>query len=190
MTTTDKNAFQIHDKQSAPAASQDTLGQVEQGFGFIPNILGVLAESPAALQGYASLNGLLEQQSAFSAEELQVLLLAISAHNGCGYCVAAHTGNAERAGASTAAIEALRAGSTPQDARLAALVTFARTLIDKQGWASESDVQAFLDAGFTRQHVLDTVTALAMKTLSNFTNHLADTPLDGPLQGKAWERAA
>jgi uncharacterized peroxidase-related enzyme len=190
MTTTPKNDFKVHDKQTAPAASRETLGQVEQGFGFVPNILGVMAESPAALQGYTSLNGLLERQSAFTAEELQVLLLAISAHNACGYCVAAHTGNAERAGASAEAIDALRQGRAPQDARLAALVTFARTLIDKQGWASESDVQAFLHAGFTRQHVLDTVTALAMKTLSNFTNHLADTPLDGPLQGKAWDRAA
>jgi uncharacterized peroxidase-related enzyme len=190
MTMTNKNGFQVRDKQSAPAGSQETLGQVEQGFGFIPNVLGVMAESPAALQGYTTLNGLLEQQSGFTAEELQVLLLAISTHNGCGYCVAAHTGNAERAGARSEAIQALRDGGTPQDPKLAALVQFARTLIDKQGWASEADVQAFLDAGFTRQHVLDTVTALAMKTLSNFTNHLADTPLDGPLQAKAWERAA
>ena len=190
MTATNKNGFQVHDKQSAPAGSQQTLGQVEQGFGFIPNILGVLSQSPAALQGYATLNGLLEQQSAFTSEELQVLLLAISAHNGCGYCVAAHTGNAERAGARDEAIQALRDGSTPQDPKLAALVTFARTLIDKRGWVDEADVQAFLDVGFTRQHVLDTVTALAMKTLSNFTNHLADTPLDGPLQAKAWDKAA
>jgi uncharacterized peroxidase-related enzyme len=190
MTSTTKNGFPIHDKQSAPEASQDTLGQIEQGFGFIPNVLGVMAESPAALQGYATLNGLLEQQSAFTAEEVQVLLLAISAHNRCGYCVAAHTGNAERAGAREEVVQALRAGDTPKDERLAALVTFARTLIDKQGWASEQDVQAFLDAGFTRQHLLDTVTAVAMKTLSNFTNHIADTPLDEPLQNKAWGEAA
>jgi len=190
MTTTHRNGFQIHDKASAPAGSQETLGQVEQGFGFVPNVLGVMAESPAALQGYATLNGLLDQRSAFTGEELQVLLLAISAHNKCGYCVAAHTGNAERAQASQEAIDALRAGRTPQDPRLAALVIFARTLIDKQGWASDADVQTFLDAGFTRQHLLDTVTALAMKTLSNFTNHLADTPLDGALQGKAWDKQA
>ncbi|MBK1667076.1 hypothetical protein CKO28_03325 [Rhodovibrio sodomensis] len=190
MTTTNRNGFPIHDKQSAPAGSQETLDKIAQGFGFVPNVLGVMAESPAALQGYATLNGLLEQQSAFTSEELQVLLLAISAYNKCGYCVAAHTGNAERAGARSEAVQALRDGGTPRDPKLAALVTFSRTLIEKQGWASESDVQAFLDAGFTRQHVLDTVTALAMKTLSNFTNHLADTPLDGPLQAKAWEKAA
>ena len=190
LTTTHKNGFQIHDQQSAPAGSQDTLGQVEQGFGFVPNVLGVMAESPAALRGYATLNGLLEQQSAFTGEELQVLLLTISVHNACGYCVAAHTGNAERAGVRSEVIEAVRAQTSLPDAKLEALASFARTLIDQRGWASEADVQAFLDAGYTRQHLLDTVTALAMKTLSNFTNHLADTPLDGPLQGKAWERAA
>ena len=190
MTTTPKNGFTIHDKHSAPEASKPTLEKVEQGFGFIPNILGVAAESPAALESYATLNGLLKEKSAFSADEAEVLLLAISAHNNCGYCVAAHSGNAERAGADAGVIQAIRDGKDLPDAKLNALATFARTLIDKKGFAEESDVQAFLDAGYTRRHVLDVITALAMKTISNYTNHLAETPLDKPLQAKAWDKAA
>jgi uncharacterized peroxidase-related enzyme len=190
MATTRKNAFPIHDKASAPAAAQGALDQVEQGFGFVPNVLGVLAESPAAVEGYVTLNGLLAEKSAFTAVEREVLLLAISVHNACGYCVAAHTGNAERAGARAEAVQALRDGRELPDPKLDALATFARTLIDKKGWAEEQDVQTFLAAGYSRRHVLDVVAALAMKTLSNYANHLADTPLDKPLQAKAWEQAA
>lgn len=188
--TTAKNGFTIHDKQSAPEASKPTLDKVEQGFGFVPNVLGVIAESPAALDAYATLNGLLKEKSAFSAAEVEVLLLTISVHNNCGYCVAAHSGNAERSGADADVIEAIRNGSEVPDAKLNALATFARTLIDKKGFAEESDIKAFLDAGYTRQHLLDTIAALAMKTISNYTNHIAETPLDKPLQAKAWDKAA
>jgi len=188
--TAPKNGFTIHDKQSAPDAAKPVLDQVEQGFGFVPNLLGIAAESPAALEAYVTLNGLLKQKTAFTAAELEVLLLAISAHNSCGYCVAAHTGNAERAGADAATIEAIRTGAEIPDPKLHALATFASTLIDKRGFAGEADIQAFLNAGYTRQHMLDVIAALAMKTISNYTNHIADTPLDTPLQAKAWEQAA
>lgn len=188
--TTPKNGFTIHDKESAPEASKPVLDKVAQGFGFIPNLLGIAAESPATAEAYVTLNGLLREKSAFTPVEVETLLLTISVHNSCGYCVAAHSGGAERAQVDPQVIEAIRAGREIPDAKLEALATFARTLIDKQGFAAEADIQAFLDAGYTRQHVLDVITALAMKTISNFTNHIADTPLDQPLQGKAWDKAA
>jgi uncharacterized peroxidase-related enzyme len=191
MSTAPKNGYQIHDKSTAKPEAQPLLEQVEQGFGFVPNVLGVMAESPAALESYLTLNKILQEKSGFSGAELQVIQLVVSAENGCGYCVAAHTGNAERQGVDAGTIAAIRERRALPDARLDALATFTRTLLAKRGWAEEADVQALLEAGFDRQQVLDLVTVLAMKTISNWTNHLVDTPLDQPLQAKAWtEKAA
>ena len=187
--TQPKNGFQLVEKQDAPEASKPLLDQVEQGFGFLPNIFKVFAPSPAATQAYLSLNDAVRNKSALSAVEQEVAMLAISAKNGCGYCVAAHTGGAERSNVDPAVVEALRANRPLPDAKLNALATFAQTMIEKKGWADEADVKAFLDAGYTHQHVLDIVTALAMKTISNYANHLADTPLDEPLKAKALQAA-
>ena len=60
-------------------------------------------------------------------------------------------------------------------------------IIDKRGWVDDADVQAFLDAGYEISHALDILVGVAQKTLSNFTNHLAKTPLDDAFAEVAWE---
>jgi uncharacterized peroxidase-related enzyme len=187
--STPKHGFPMHQISDAPEASKPLLQQVESGFGFVPNIFKVFAESPAATEAYLSLNNLLRNKTAFTAQEQEVILLAISAYNGCGYCVAAHTGSAEASKLDPAVIEALRHRKPVPDAKLAALATFAATMVEKRGWLDDADIQAFLNAGYTHQHVLDTIVALSMKTLSNYVNHIAGTPLDDALRPKALDAA-
>ena len=187
--TTAKHGFPLHEKADAPDASKPLLDKVEQGFGFVPNIFKVFAESPAATEAYMTLNDILRNKTAFSAQEQEVLLLEISAYNGCGYCVAAHTGSAERSKLDPGVIEALRSRKPLPDAKLNALATFASTLLEKRGWVDDEDVQAFLSAGYSQRHVLDTIVAMSMKTLSNYANHIADTPLDDALKPKALDAA-
>jgi len=67
--TQPKNGFRIHDKASAPEAAKPILEKVEKGFGFVPNVLGVTAESPAALEAYVTLNQILQDKTALSTEE-------------------------------------------------------------------------------------------------------------------------
>ncbi len=189
MTKTERG-FPMHEKSEAPEQSQPLLAQVEKGFGFVPNIFKVFADSPAATQAYLSLNDVVRNKTSFSAQEQETLLLAISAHNGCGYCVAAHTGGAEGANIDPQVLEALRHNKPVPDPKLNALATFAQTVVKKQGWVDDGDIQAFLDAGYTHQHVLETVVAISMKTLSNFVNHMAETPLDDALKPKALDNAA
>ncbi len=74
--------------------------------------------------------------------------------------------------------------------RLAALSGFAAAMVEKRGWVSDAQIAAFLDAGFTKGHVLDVVLAVSMKTLSNYVNHIADTPLDAALEAHRWAKAA
>jgi len=87
--STPKNGFPLHTKESAPEASKPLLEQVEKGFGFVPNIFGVMSESPAATEAYLTLNKMVQEKTSLSPVEQQVALLAISERNGCDYCVAA-----------------------------------------------------------------------------------------------------
>jgi len=179
--------FDTHTIETAPEASRGTMEVAKNKYGFLPNLIAVLAESPAAVEGYVTLSGILDKSS-LGAAERQLLLLTISAANGCEYCVAAHTLGGRGAGLDEAMIEAIRNGNPIQDNRLAALNAFALVLYEKRGWASDEDVAAFLGAGYTKANVLDVVLATALKTLSNYANHIADTPLDAAFESARWSK--
>lgn len=55
-----------------------------------------------------------------------------------------------------------------------------------RGWPASDDVDQFLAAGYTRENILEVVLVVALKTLSNYINHLADTPLDQQFEAFAW----
>lgn len=179
--------FTFHDEQSAPQAAQPALDQAKQAFGFVPNLIAGMANSPALANGYLSLSGLFAN-SQLTPQEQQVALLTVSRYNGCDYCVAAHSMVAEMAEVPSDAIEALRKDQPLADPKLEALRVFTARLVDKRGWLDESEVQAFLDAGFNLSHVGDVILAVGMKTLSNYFNHIAGTPLDAAMANYAWTR--
>ncbi|MBL6958193.1 MAG: carboxymuconolactone decarboxylase family protein [Rhodospirillales bacterium] len=176
--------FDVHTTGTAPAESVETLEKIIEKFGFLPNLLGVMAESPAALKGYASLSGLVEQSS-FAPDEQQMMLLTVSRINGCHYCVAAHTLGGKRAGLDEAVIDAIRNDQAIADPRKAALYAFTKAMVEKRGWVND-DLGAFLGAGFSKAQALEVVLATAMKTLSNYINHIAETPLNEPMKTAAW----
>ncbi len=178
MSTGTANTFAVHTRESAPDASKPVLEQVEQAFGFIPNMIGVLAESPLAVAAYATVNGLLEEKSALSPQEQQVAILAISRENGCNYCVSAHAKVAGMKNVPADVVQALQEGRDPEDAKLAALSRTARLLVEKRGWIEENAQNAFFDAGYEKAHLLDLIVLAALKTISNYSNHIAQTELD------------
>ena len=176
----------IHTVESAPEASKETLADVQKKYGFIPNLLGELAEAPVALQAYITLGELLARTS-FTSLEQQVILIAASAANACDYCVAAHTPGLRMAGLPDDQIDAVRHRRALSDSRLEALRTFASAVVEQRGWVTGAQVRKFLATGYTRAHLLELYVGVAMKTLSNYVNHLAATPLDEQLQPFAVE---
>ncbi|MGV3756048.1 MAG: carboxymuconolactone decarboxylase family protein [Verrucomicrobiota bacterium] len=178
--------FTIHNQQTAPAAAQPVLAEVEKSYQFIPNLLGVLAESPLALSAYTQLNGLIQGSSTLTPQEQQAAMLAVSGENNCGYCMGAHCTIASMVGTAAGTIQALRKGATPEDARTAALVKFTRAVVKQRGWLDDAAVQEFLSAGFNRSQLLDVLVIVGLKTISNYTNHLAETPLDEAFSQQAW----
>lgn len=180
--------FQIHTPDTAPEGSRQLLDQVQQGYGFIPSVYGIFAESPVATSTYIHITEQLKKNGALTPQEQQIVMIAVSEQNGCEYCVAAHSTVAGMAQVPQETIASLRDGSLPGDPKQAALVRFAKSAVENRGWIPEADQQAFLNAGYTTRHVLDVLSIIALKTLSNYANHLAHPPLDPQFEGQRWRR--
>lgn len=181
--------FPLHDLESAPAEARERLEGAQKMMGFIPHIFAKMAEAPTTLEAYQTLDGIFGKTS-LSPVEREVVLLSVSVENRCHFCVAAHSGRAQQAGMDNEVLTALRSAGDLPDARLHALAEFTRKVVRERGWVGDADLQAFLDAGFERQQALEVVLGVSLKTLSNYINHIAGTPLNPELEGLAWEDAA
>ena len=177
--------FVVHTAETAPVQAREDLRAAERIFGFIPNLLAVLAEAPIALKAYMNLTELLGNAS-LSPVEQQAMMLAASYENSCGYCMAAHSTAASMAGIPKPVLTALRSGSALADSKLEALRSFVVEVVRSRGRVSDRRIEEFLAAGYTRQNVLEVVFAVAMKTLSNYANHMAETPMDTQFLRQAW----
>ncbi len=178
--------FIVHTKTTAPEQAVPVLEAAEQAYGFIPNLLGVMANSPATVDGYRTLMGIFEKSS-FTPTEQQIVLLAVSRYNECVYCVAAHTVIADMQKVPQDVTDAIRNDRPIADKRLEALRHFTTKVVDQRGWISQEDQQAFIDAGFTRQQVLEVILGVSIKTLSNYVNHAVEIPLDDAFSARAWK---
>ncbi len=181
--------FKIHTLETAPEASKEALIQAKQTFGLIPNLEGILAEAPAALKGGMALWDLFESTS-FTPIEQQVIYLTANYEHDCCYCMAAHSGLAKMIGMTNQDIEALRRGQPLVDPKLQALRLFTQRMIEARGWLSDRAIEEFLAAGYTKQHVLEVILGIAVKIIHNYTNHIAQTPLDKPFQPYVWSKPA
>lgn len=180
--------FKIYTKENAPQASKPLLEDREKKYGFLPNLFGAFAGSPSVLEAYISLSNLLEKTS-LTPQEQQIVLLAVSFENGCEYCVAAHSMVARMmVKVPDETVEALRHGSSVADKRINALINFTRTMVQKRGCATEDDLQRFFDGGYTQNQVLEVILGITMKTLSNYTNHVFNTPLDKAFESQQWKK--
>lgn len=179
------STLRVHTIESAPEGSRETLAQTEKALGFVPNLFGVFAESPALLKAYASVGALFDSTS-FTPTERQVVLLSVSLENECDYCMAAHSTIAQMQKLPEEVVAALRNDEPIADPKLQALSVFTRRVVRRNGWVSSDDVQEFLGAGFGQAQILDVILGVGMKILSNYTNHIGETPLDSAFQPQVW----
>jgi uncharacterized peroxidase-related enzyme len=182
MTT---NGFTLHDSATAAPESAAILDVIQKGWGFVPNLHRVLAESPAALEAYGALWGIAEK-TGFSVIERNVAYLAIIYENECTYCMAGHTNLSKMAKVDDATITAIREGRPVADPKLEALRAFAATVTRNRGMVTPAEVEAFKAAGYDNRAILDVLVLAATKLISNYTNHLADTPHDAFMKGAEW----
>jgi AhpD family alkylhydroperoxidase len=146
-----------------------------------------MANSPQVIRAYSEM-GKLFGQTSFNQVEKNIIWLVISRTNGCHYCTAIHSMVAKMSHVPEDIIEAVRSYKPIHDRKLQALRLFTVIMVEKRGWASEQEVQDFLSAGYTQAQILELIVGIAQKTISNYVNHIAGTPLDEPVKPFAWQK--
>lgn len=177
--------FPLHTRATAPFASKPIMEEANRTLGYVPNLVAQMAEAPALLEGYATLSAIFRKAD-FTPTERALILLAVSVEHDSHYCTPAHTVRARDTELDEASIAAVRARRPLADARLEALRTFTVKMIRERGFVADADLEAFMAAGFTRANAMEIILAVGLKTLSNYVNHIAETPLDPPLVADAF----
>jgi uncharacterized peroxidase-related enzyme len=179
------NHFELHTIDNAPHDAKPLLEQATKEYGMLPGLYQVMASSPELLKSYFVLHEQFEKTD-LSIAERNTIWLAISVENECHYCVPAHTAIAKQQKVSDETITALRESKPLVDAKLEALRKLTLILVRNHGKATTEELNAFFSVGFKPRNVLDILVGIAQKTLSNYTNHLADTEIDAPFKAFSW----
>jgi alkylhydroperoxidase family enzyme len=177
--------YPIQTIASAPEKSKPVLEQLQQSFGFIPNLAAVIANSPKLVTAFAAVFQQVHSSS-LTEQEIQIVLLTDAVANSSAYAVAFHTALALKQGVSSEETDAIRARLLPKDPRFGALSTLAKTLIEKRGHLSQQELDAFLTAGFTKEQILEVINVVAASTITNYAGTIANPPLEDQFQQFAW----
>ncbi len=174
-----ERGFAIHTRASADAKTDASFQFYEDTIKFVPNLGGVMAESPVLMNSYLALQQNLQDYGALTPPENNIVQMSIAMENECQYCVAGHT----LAGkiffkSPDEQLEALRKKAALSEPKLNALRDFGLQVYASKGRIRDKELKNFLDAGYSREQALDVVANIAAKVMSNYTNQLARTPLD------------
>ena len=175
------NNLDVLSATDAPEASQPLLAKSLKAFGVIPNLHAVMAVSPSVLDAYQQLHHLF-QNSSFNNEELTVIWQTINVESECHYCIPAHTFIAHNMKVAPSLNDALRNRTAMPTEKLQALHETTLKVIRQRGKVSNSDVDTFYKAGYGPQQLAEIVLGIAQKVLSNYINHLANTPIDNMMK--------
>jgi AhpD family alkylhydroperoxidase len=177
--------FEVQTIDRAPQGSRAPLEKLQQTFGMVPNVAGVIANSPVLANIFVPLfQGV--HSGTFTEPEVQTLLLTNAVTNSCAWAVAFHSYLALKAGLAPADVQAIRERRAPRESRYAALSAYARGLIEKRGHVGEAAVTALLSAGFRPDQALEVLAVSAASTITNYTLNIAEPPLEPMFQEHAW----
>ena len=158
------------------------IEELLQRFGFVPNLLAAMSESPEVLRFYLAGQEIMAKSS-LSPKELEAVQITISQYNGCGYCVAEHGDAARAIGISKEDVAALQAGEIPSDYGLATVVQAARLILEKRGQLSTGDLDLLGALGIGKRRLYDLIGVIALSTVTNYIDHIAQSDVDPQYMG-------
>lgn len=169
--------FKLHTIETSPEKSKKTLEQVKNKYGMIPNLLAVLSESPETLKAYLELSDLFGKTS-LDKDELTIVWQTLNVENQCHYCVPAHTAIAHAMGVDPELNNLLRNKEPMPNEKYQILQDTVLLLSRNRGYISEEEKQKFFSVGYKEQQLLEIILGMSQKLISNYVNHVAETPLD------------
>jgi len=173
---------------NADEVTKPILKGTKEKMGMIPNMFALMANNPALLDAYIKTDATFRQNSGLTAKEQEVVLLSVAVENECTYCVAAHSFiGKNQSGLSDDELKALRNKGKLADPKLEALHDFTQKMVQKRGFGDEADREALFKAGYNEKTIVAVVTGIGLKTLSNYFNHQAETPVDEAFASFKWK---
>jgi len=169
--------------------SQEILEKTKKSLGFVPNMYAKMSNNTSLLDAYTYSYNSFRANSGFTPVEQEVIFLSVAYENNCEYCMAAHSFVGDMMSkVSTEVTDAIRLGKQIPDVKLAALSRLSRSLTVNRGIVSQDEIDAFLTVGYTEIHVLGIITGIAVKTLSNYSNHITNPDVDAAFAGRVWKK--
>lgn len=171
------SAFNVPTREEVSANNQAIFDHLEKAVGFVPNLFATYAHSENALKNYLDFAN---AKTSLKAKEKEVVNLAVSQVNNCDYCLAAHTAIGKMNGFTEPQILELRAGKASFDAKLNALAKLAKNITENRGNTDAEVLADFFSAGWTKENLIDVISLVGDKTISNYINNTTRIPVDFP----------
>ena len=166
--------------EAAPSASRLVLEEIEKRRGSLSNLTRLMANSPAALEGYLDMSDALGKGD-LPAATRERIALALSEFHNCNYCLSAHVFHARKqVRLDDAEITANRSGAS-NDIQAEAAVCFALALARTRGQVSTQQIDAIKAAGYDDAQIVEIVQQVALTTFTNYLSGVAAAEIDFPL---------
>ena len=167
----------VIDPATATGEAKPLLDAVQAKLGITPNFIRVLANSPAALEGFLGLfaitgKGVLDHPTR------ERIALAVAEQNSCQYCVSAHTAIGSQVGLDNAEIQAARRGTSAHP-KAAAAVAFAKALATSSGDVTTAEFDA-AKAALDDAEMVEVIAHVALNIFTNMIGKSSRIAIDFP----------
>lgn len=170
-------SIQVPSRDQVTPANQALFDGLQKGLGQVPNLYATLALSEHALGSYLALQN---AKSSITGKAREVVNLVVSQVNGCAYCLAAHTVIGGMVGFTPEQLLEIRRGRAAFDPKFHALAQLVHSVATQRGHADPALVQAFFDAGWTAENLVDAIVVVGDKTVTNYLHGVTQVPVDFP----------
>jgi len=172
------STFNVPTREEVAENNQAIFDNLQKALGFVPNLFATYANSDTALENYLTFSN---AKTSLSAKEKEVVNLAVSQVNNCIYCLSAHTAIGKMNGFTDEQILELRAGYASFNNKLDALAKFAKNVTENRGRTDAAVLENLFDAGYTKGSVIDIISLVGDKTISNYIHSTTQVPVDFPV---------
>ncbi|WP_040757331.1 carboxymuconolactone decarboxylase family protein [Winogradskyella psychrotolerans] len=172
------STFNILKREDVSANNQAIFDNLNKALGFVPNLYATYANSDTALENYLTFAN---AKTSLSAKEKEVVNLAVSQVNDCIYCLSAHTAIGKMNGFTDAQILELRAGFSSVNEKFDALAKLAKNITVNRGKTDQDVLENYFNAGYTKGNLIDTISLVGDKTISNYIHSTTQVPVDFPV---------
>ncbi|QDO95466.1 carboxymuconolactone decarboxylase family protein [Formosa sediminum] len=172
------STFNIPLKTEVSENNQVIFDNLEKTLGFVPNLYATYAHSDTALENYLTFAN---SKTSLTAKEKEVVNLVVSQVNNCIYCLSAHTAIGKMNGFTDAQILELRAGFSSVNTKLDALAKLAKNITENRGKTDATVLENYFNAGYSKANLIDTISLVGDKTISNYIHSTTQVPVDFPV---------